>query len=432
MEKKALVLGGGGAKGAYQMGIWQAMREVDYTVDIVTGTSIGALNGALMVQGNYARARELWDSITYSHVFAGEPNPVIERINSRIDLFAGGLPELLGGAVDIAPFETLIAEYADEDALRSAPMDFGMTTVQVPLLRPYELAREEIPQGRVADYLLASASCFPVFPPRQIDGHYYIDGGYHDDIPISLAMRLGASEVVAVDLKSVGMKKAVHGEGISISYIRTEWDLGPLFYFGQDRVQRNIRLGYLDFMKALGRVEGRLYAFERGELRRNYQRLRAYSRGEEGQHGMHIGRLLRTVPGLAAPDLLPGVPPVLGITRRSLDAMESAGRIFDLPPDRIYTAETFNRALLESVRRAGPTPGQRMRARLLLEEAPLSQGIGGILDPVQRVLAMLDVMRLGHMPTIELMYRNPLNAPAEFSAAYYINVLQGYHGDLEI
>ena len=426
MEKLALVLGGGGAKGAYQVGIWQGIRELGIEPDIITGTSIGALNGALMVQGDYDRSRELWDSIAYNHVFAGEPNPVVERINSRVELFAGGLSELVGGTVDITPFEALIYSYANEGALRASPVQFGMTTVEVPLLKPCELSRDQIPSGRMADYLLASASCFPVFPPRLIDGHYYIDGGYHDDIPISLALRLGATSVVAVDLQSVGMKKAVHATDIPITYIRTEWDLGALFYFGQDRVQRNIRLGYLDIMKALGRIEGRLYAFERGELRRNYQLLRTFALTERGREGVYLGRFLRFVPSLAAPDMMPGVAPIMGLTRRSLDAMESAGRIFGLAPDVLYTSESFNEALIKRVKAAGPSAGQRLWARFFTDETPHMQSAIDILDPAQRVLVLVDIFRHNHLPTIERLFNNTLVVTAEFSAAYYIHVLQGH------
>ena len=60
MLKRAIVLGGGGSKGAYQIGAWRALRELGVDYHIITGTSIGACNGALMVQGDYERALELW------------------------------------------------------------------------------------------------------------------------------------------------------------------------------------------------------------------------------------------------------------------------------------------------------------------------------------------------------------------------------------
>ena len=66
--KRAIVLSGGGGKGAYQIGFWKAIRELDINYDIVTGTSIGALNGAFMVQGNYGDAIKLWSSMHYNKV----------------------------------------------------------------------------------------------------------------------------------------------------------------------------------------------------------------------------------------------------------------------------------------------------------------------------------------------------------------------------
>ena len=51
MLNRGLVLGGGGSRGAYEIGVWRAARELNIEFDVVTGTSIGALNGALVVQG---------------------------------------------------------------------------------------------------------------------------------------------------------------------------------------------------------------------------------------------------------------------------------------------------------------------------------------------------------------------------------------------
>ena len=58
----ALVLGGGGAHGAYQIGVWQALKEHDINFEIITGTSVGALNGALILQGDMKKAVNLWKS----------------------------------------------------------------------------------------------------------------------------------------------------------------------------------------------------------------------------------------------------------------------------------------------------------------------------------------------------------------------------------
>lgn len=61
--KQAIALAGGGTKGAYQVGAWKAMRELSIPFDIVTGTSIGSVTAALMVQDDFDRAWELWTHI---------------------------------------------------------------------------------------------------------------------------------------------------------------------------------------------------------------------------------------------------------------------------------------------------------------------------------------------------------------------------------
>ncbi|EOL50763.1 hypothetical protein I580_02376 [Enterococcus caccae ATCC BAA-1240] len=59
----SLVLGGGGARGAYQIGVWQALKELVIPVEIVTGTSVGALNGALILQDDFEAAKNMWEKI---------------------------------------------------------------------------------------------------------------------------------------------------------------------------------------------------------------------------------------------------------------------------------------------------------------------------------------------------------------------------------
>lgn len=76
MKKKiALVLSGGGAKGAFQVGAEKYAREVKgYHWDIIAGVSVGALNGTMLAMGKYARLEELWDTISLQKVSRGSLN----------------------------------------------------------------------------------------------------------------------------------------------------------------------------------------------------------------------------------------------------------------------------------------------------------------------------------------------------------------------
>ena len=55
------MLSGGGTKGAYEIGVWRALRELSVDYQIVTGTSIGSINGAMMAMGDYEKAYQVWN-----------------------------------------------------------------------------------------------------------------------------------------------------------------------------------------------------------------------------------------------------------------------------------------------------------------------------------------------------------------------------------
>ena len=67
-KEYGIVFDGGGARGAYQIGAWKALHEAGVKINAVAGTSVGALNGALLCMGDLEKAEKLWENITYSDV----------------------------------------------------------------------------------------------------------------------------------------------------------------------------------------------------------------------------------------------------------------------------------------------------------------------------------------------------------------------------
>ena len=72
--KRAIVLSGGGSKGSYEIGVWKALKKLNIKYDIVTGTSVGALNAALMTQKTYFKAIRLWKNMCFDKVIDEEIN----------------------------------------------------------------------------------------------------------------------------------------------------------------------------------------------------------------------------------------------------------------------------------------------------------------------------------------------------------------------
>ena len=252
--QKALVLAGGGARGSYQVGVWRALMELDWHPQIITGTSVGGLNGAMFVLDLYETARDMWLTI--------RSRDVMELPEENADLSA--LHQFLRrvvkeGGMDVTPLEEIVDRVLDEDALRAAPIRFGIVTVEQRGLRPRELTLEDIPAGQVRDYLMASAACFPALRARQIDGVKFLDGGYSDNMPTGLAKTMGAEELVCVDLEGVGITRP-NLTGLPTTMIRSYWELGDILHFDPDTAKRNMELGYYDTRRAMGYLRGCAYA----------------------------------------------------------------------------------------------------------------------------------------------------------------------------
>ena len=251
---KALVLAGGGARGSYQVGVWRALTELGWRPQIITGTSVGSLNGAMFALDLYETARDMWLTIRSQDVME-----LPEEHANLSELHAFLRDAVRAGGMDVTPLEEIVERVLDEDKLRASPIRFGLVTVEQKGLKARELPLEEIPQGKVKDYLLASAACFPALRARQIDGVKFLDGGYSDNMPTGLAKTMGADELVCVDLEGVGITRP-NRTGLPTTLIKSYWELGDILHFDPDTARRNIELGYYDTLRAFGRLRGCAYA----------------------------------------------------------------------------------------------------------------------------------------------------------------------------
>ena len=251
---KALVLAGGGARGSYQVGVWRALTELGWRPQIITGTSVGSLNGAMFALDLYETARDMWLTIRSQDVME-----LPEEHADLSELHAFLRDAVRAGGMDVTPLEEIVERVLDEDKLRASPIRFGLVTVEQKGLKARELPLEEIPKGKVKDYLLASAACFPALRARQIDGVKFLDGGYSDNMPTGLAKTMGADELVCVDLEGVGITRP-NRTGLPTTLIKSYWELGDILHFDPDTARRNIELGYYDTLRAFGRLRGCAYA----------------------------------------------------------------------------------------------------------------------------------------------------------------------------
>lgn len=266
--KTALVLAGGGSKGAYQAGCIKALKELGYDFDIVTGTSIGALNGLLVVQEDYDMLYRLWDEITISDVLAKPMNfnfsidSMLSQSNLIKPFFKSYINEK---GADITPLKNILHALYDEQKVDNSKIDYGIVTVKYPKLTALEITKKEMKPVPAIEYAIASASCFPAFPIHHIQKQGYIDGGYYDNLPISLALKMGAEQIIAIELNQT----TAHDYFLdrpNITLIRPSYDLGGFLDFSRDILAWRIQLGYHDTLKKFNKLKGYRYTFKNFEI----------------------------------------------------------------------------------------------------------------------------------------------------------------------
>lgn len=264
-KEYGIVLEGGGAKGAYQVGAWKALKEAGIRIKGVAGTSVGALNGALICMDDFSKAERIWENISYSRVMDVD-EALMERIKNFSlknlpDLIAGGTRLLKDRGFDIAPLMGLIGDMVDEERIRSSPRDLYVVTYSVSDRQPLVVNVKETPEGEIGDMLMASAYLIG-FRPERLGGKLYMDGGGVNNVPVDVLMDKGYKDIIVVRIYGLGVDTERHlkvPEDVNLHHICPRQDLGGILEFDRRRAKRNMVLGYFDAKRMLYGLAGRGY-----------------------------------------------------------------------------------------------------------------------------------------------------------------------------
>lgn len=184
----AFVLSGGGAFGPTQVGMLRALEERQVRPDLIVGTSVGALNGALVaadIDGAVDSLLSLWQSIDRAAVFGRRRFVPLNLLRSRTLSSFAPLSQLIQENLVPGTFEDLAIPFAAiaTDALTGEP--------------------ELLTSGPLPRALMASAALPGIFPPVEIDSRPYVDGGVAANVPIRQAIAFGARSIVSLDATPV-------------------------------------------------------------------------------------------------------------------------------------------------------------------------------------------------------------------------------------
>lgn len=287
-----LVLSAGGARGAYQLGCWKAFTERGLKFRAVAGSSIGALNGALICQGDWDAAHRLWMELAREGIlqpdykrlgrlaatvaadlgllFLPVPNIRLLRVMKyaasamRFVSRHGSLGRLLrDGVVDILSLKPFLAGHLDMDRVLASTSPLYVTVVGGPRLtgprgegRVYRLQSHT--EEEAWNILGASMAVPMVFAAVEMNGERLRDGGLAQWLPIEPLYRVGLRDLVVVSTKASPRLKVSDYPGCRMVVIKPEKPLGRFpvatFRFTAEAVERWMALGYRDASHALAKL----------------------------------------------------------------------------------------------------------------------------------------------------------------------------------
>ncbi|RCJ18470.1 patatin [Nostoc minutum NIES-26] len=233
-----LVLTGGGAKGAYQVGALQYIAELGLEPQIIAGTSIGALNGAVLSVAYpfpYAvqRLNQLWEQLSKAEILRPNTGAVLHTLSYTTQAFTPtlrgwlldflitkGLMQNSSAIFDPAPIEQLLREAVNPGELRRG-IELWVTvfpSLKIPALgydwlvdfirartgtdAHWLCIQDCTDDETVYKLLLASAALPLAFPSQEVNGQSYIDGGLADNVPLRALAKRGCKNVIVIHLKN--------------------------------------------------------------------------------------------------------------------------------------------------------------------------------------------------------------------------------------
>ena len=261
-KEYGLVLDGGGARGAYQIGAWKALHEAGVQIRGIAGTSVGALNGALICMGDVDEAEHIWKEMTFSKVMDVDDDWMERLFQKEVpmrELLKELMLRLRDGGIDVTPLKDLIHNVLDEDRIRSAGIDFSLLTFSLSDMKELDLTLDEIPEGLLADFLLASA-CLLGFKNEPLHGKTYLDGGVINNVPLNSLVKRGYRDIITVRIYGPGREPRVRlDEGTQVYEIAPRVHLGSIIEFQGKRSRQNLKIGYYDAKRMVYGLKGLIY-----------------------------------------------------------------------------------------------------------------------------------------------------------------------------
>ena len=262
-----LVLGGGGVRGSYQIGVFYALKKSHIKIDGFTGSSIGAFNAAMLASKREEELLYFWRNTEIGKVF-GFSDELINLANSdkfNFKILKAGYNDLIkvikNKGITTDNLLNILNELNIEESLFKSNKEFGLVTVRAHDFKPIYVFKKDLKNGKLNEYLMAS--CYlPIFKSKKIiDDNYYLDGGFYDYAPANALLDKGYNKVYVVDLDALGYRRKYKDKD-KIILIKPSKNLGSIININQKKVSENILLGYYDTLKIVNNLDGNKFIFK--------------------------------------------------------------------------------------------------------------------------------------------------------------------------
>lgn len=256
--KIGLVLAGGGSRGAYQIGVWKALIElgIDKYVEVVSGTSIGALNAMLFLQGDYNLAEDIWNNLTKDEIMPLEEKDLIVK---GILFFLGAknmsfikkyIPNVVKGGTISREGLNDILEKIDFDKIKNSKVKGYATCTSIPEIKAQYFNINEHSVEDIKKILYATSAVPLVYDSPVIEDISYLDGGIVDNIPIQPVYGESCDIIIIVQLEAniiIDRDMYPNTNIIEINSAEGEGpDLKGMMDFDTDAIRKRITKGYKD------------------------------------------------------------------------------------------------------------------------------------------------------------------------------------------
>ena len=359
-KEYGLVLEGGGAKGAYQIGAWKALKEAGVKINAVAGTSVGALNGALICMDELELAQQMWSNLTYSQVMDVDDTKMelmLEREMPFREAVKEAFRHMSEGGVDVTPLKDMLDKVVDEEKIRNSPVDIFIKTFSVDEMKELDIDLKEVEPGQMKDFLLASAYIFPLFKNEKLHGKMYIDGGAINNVPLDSLVDRGYENIIMIRIFGIGREKR---EETDLLTVEPRVNLGNIIDFNPKKSVRNMKIGYYDAKRMVYGLKGKIYYIEENQEECYYLKQLVQipeSSLETLCQWHHIKGSAESRYRSLTELILPGTALELKLSREwnykelYLAALEATAKLCRVPKYQIYTVEELVGKIQEKLNR---------------------------------------------------------------------------------